>query len=188
MYFLLWVRNCTQHQLAVHLYRSLWLNRHLEFGHVSFTLSAWPDDSRKFQFSSLLGEKKIPRACLSFIYSQILYFQPFNAVFYHPPSKAALLERQQFFLTGDSQHTWCLFLLLRCLTPDRNRAPVCEPPSAFLKTQFGPDNFKVPQTFSLKHQQTPNMTHAFPISPTVSHCLQNLRATAASAPVAGRHY
>lgn len=64
-----------------------------------------PDDSRKFQFSNLLGEKKIPRACLILIYSQILYFQAFSAVFYLTPSEVALLERQQLFPTCGSQHT-----------------------------------------------------------------------------------
>lgn len=173
---------------AAHLYRSLWVNSTSSL-HVSSTLSAWPDDSRKFQFSNfpVKKKKKVLRACLSFIYSQILYFQAFSAVFYYSLSKEALLERQQLFLTFASQHTWCLFLLLRCLTPDGSKAPTSKPPSAFLKTQFRPDNFKAPQTFSLKHQQTLNTIRTFWISSTVIHWLQNLRPTAASAPVAGRH-
>lgn len=72
---------------AVHLYRSLWVNSTSSL-HVSSTLSAWPDDSRKFQFSNFLVKKKkkrswehvsasfTPKSCiskLSVLYSTTLY-------------------------------------------------------------------------------------------------------------------
>jgi len=80
------------------------------------------------------------RTRLGFIYSRVLGFQGFRAVFRRSPSKVALLERQQLLLSWGSLQTWYLLPPSETRNPRwEQRAPTRRPSSAFSKTHFRAD-------------------------------------------------